>query len=76
MENHLLTTDEVAERLRISVKHLWRHVRLGNIRYVEIGLGFKRRRIAFREAHITEFLEKQERLPDWTLKRGLRRARP
>lgn len=57
----LLTMDEAATELRISVKVLRGHVKDGAIRYVVTGRGPKRPRISFDPADIEQFKEARKR---------------
>mgnify|MGYP000533564334 CR=1 FL=1 len=57
----LLSPDEAAAGLRISRKTLRGHVKDGTLRYVIIGRGTKRPRIAFTPADRAEFEDRQRR---------------
>ena len=52
---------ELAQDLNMSVKTLLEHVKAGNIAFVVIGHGKRRRHIAFRPCDIESFLEHQAR---------------
>lgn len=56
-----LTPAEAARLLRMDVKTLREHVRLGNIRYLLKGVGEKRPRREFTESDLVEFLADQRR---------------
>jgi excisionase family DNA binding protein len=53
----LMTLPEAAEFLRISERTLQDHVAAGEIRYIAIGSGVKRRKKLFDETDLAEFIE-------------------
>jgi excisionase family DNA binding protein len=59
-EKLLFRPTEAAKLLGISTKTLRRHTRDGNFPYVIIGLGERRRYIAFSEKGILELLQRQQ----------------
>jgi excisionase family DNA binding protein len=79
----LLRPVEAAKRLRMSVKTLRKHVRDGSIRFVEIGRGAVRRRMAFTTTQLDDFIkrrsglnlpmrERRGRTPKWMATRNFR----
>ena len=60
MANQLLTIQQVAPRLNISEKKLRKMVWSNQIGYVDINPGGRQIHARFSEAHIREFLERNE----------------
>ena len=58
----LLTLEKAAEKLGICVRTLRDHVRYGEISYIVLGRGVKRRRRMFDEADLEAFKERQRRI--------------
>ncbi len=61
MTDVLRTKNEVAKRLRCSVKTVDGHVRSGALRYVIIGGGERRHHRRFTDADIDDLIEHQTR---------------
>jgi hypothetical protein len=61
IESDLLTSDESAQRLRMSRRTFDGHVANGDISYIVVGLGLKRSRKRFDPADLDRFQEKQRR---------------
>src|SRR5262249_26684023 len=57
----LLTRNEAARILRVTPEQVTRHVRDGELAYVNVGRGGKRPRMRFTEADLTEFIERRKR---------------
>src|SRR5690349_19715936 len=57
----LLSMDEAAAELGISVRTLFDHCRFGEITYIAVGRGLKRRRKMFDPEDLTRFRERQRR---------------
>lgn len=57
-----LPLQETARLLRLCPTTLREHVRLGHIRYVQIGSGTRRITRMFRLSDVTEFLERQSQI--------------
>ena len=55
----LLTPRQAAARLNCSQKTLTSHVKDGNLRYVNIGLGSKKPRRMFTDADISDFITRR-----------------
>ena len=59
--NSLLTVEQAADRLGISVKTLRGHIRNGRLRYVNVGLGEFLPRYRLEESDLIEFKEANRR---------------
>jgi hypothetical protein len=57
----MLKLGEAAKELGMCAKTLMRHVRAGEISYIEIGLGKKRRSIRFATSDLTAFIDNHRR---------------
>lgn len=60
-ENRLLTPQEAADRLAITVDQLADLVRDGEISYIPIGRGSKRPRRRFTETDLNDFIDRRRR---------------
>ncbi|MBY5689379.1 helix-turn-helix domain-containing protein [Rhizobium leguminosarum] len=59
MSEQLLTPQQAAEILTISVKLLRAHVKAGDIAFIAKGTGVKRRKMAFDPADVQEFIDRR-----------------